>query len=101
MISWEVWADTCASSTEIVVIKKWVISVYNLETVKEEEALSSLIVWLNLACTTYLIWLRVSTTIVKRVLIRNKAVSLVQRVWIRCQAVQISGALVLRLYIKI
>ena len=38
------WANTHALSTEIVVIKKWVVSVYNQSVTKEEEALSSLIV---------------------------------------------------------
>ena len=38
------WAGTCALSTGVVVVKKWVISVYNLEATEEEEALSSLII---------------------------------------------------------
>ena len=74
---------------------------YNLETAEEKEALSSLIIRLDLTYTTYLIWLRVSTVIVERVLIRDKVVSLVQRAWIRCWAAQISSASVLKLYIKI
>ena len=49
---------------------------YNLETAEEEEALSSLIIWSDLTYTTYLIWLRVSTVIAKRVLMRDKVVSL-------------------------
>ena len=57
-------------------IKKWAVLVYNLETAREEETLSSLIIQLDLTCITCLIWLRVSTTIVKRVLIRDKAVDL-------------------------
>ena len=71
------WVDIHALSIEVVVVKEWVISVYNLETVKEEEALSSLIIWSDLTCTTCLIWLRVSSAIVERVLIRNKAADLV------------------------
>ena len=37
IISWEVWADTCVLSTGVIVIKKHAVSVYNLETVKEEK----------------------------------------------------------------
>ena len=79
VISQETWAGTCALSTGVVVMKEWVVSVYNLEAAKEEEALSSLIVWLDLTCTTCLIWLRVSAATVEIVLTGNKVVSLVQR----------------------
>ena len=34
----------CALNTEVVVIKEQIVSVYNLETAKEEETLSSLII---------------------------------------------------------
>ena len=86
------WADTCALSTEVVVIKKWVILVYNLEAAEGEGALNSLIIQSDSACTTCLILLRVGTAIVERVLAGDKAVSLVWRAWIRCWAAQVSGA---------
>ena len=44
VISQEVWASTHALSMRVIVVKKWVISVYNLETIEEEEALSSSII---------------------------------------------------------
>ena len=44
MISQKTQADTCALSTEVVVIKKQTVSVYDLETAKEEETLSSSII---------------------------------------------------------
>ena len=91
----------CTSSTGVVVIKKQVISEYNLEAAKEEEALSSLIIQLDSAYMTYLIWLRVDTAMIKRVLMRDKAVSPAQRVWIRHQVAQASGASVSRLFMKI
>ena len=93
--------DTHALSTGVVVIKKQMISVYNLEAAREEEDLSSLIIWSDSAYTTCLIWLRVSATTVERVLIRDKVADLLQRAWIRCQAAQVSDTLVSRLYIKI
>ena len=95
------WAGTCALSTEVVVVEKWVTSAYDLETAKEEEALSSLIEQLDSTCITYLIWLRVGATTVERVLTKNKAVSSAWRVWIRHWAAQISGALVSKLHTKI
>ena len=101
MISQEAQADTCALKSEVVVIEKQIILVYNLETTREEEALSSLIIQSDSACPTYLIWLRVGAATVERVLIRNKVVSLAQRAWIRCWAAHVSGASVLRLYIMI
>ena len=55
MISQEAQTDTHALSTGFVVIKEKVISVYNLVTAKEEEALSSLIVQSDLTCMTCLI----------------------------------------------
>ena len=55
VISWEVWASTHALSTEVVVMKKWVISVYDLETAEREETKCSLIVQLDSACITCLI----------------------------------------------
>ena len=58
-ISWETWVDIHALSTGVVVVKKWAVSVYNLKAAEEEEALSSLIVWLDLTCMTYLVWSRV------------------------------------------
>ena len=58
------WADTCALSTGVIVVKKQTVLVYNLETTEEEEALSSLIIYLDLTCTIYLILLRVSAAIV-------------------------------------
>ena len=44
MISKKAPADTHALSTRVIVVKKQVVSVYDIETVKEEEALSSLII---------------------------------------------------------
>ena len=80
VISWETWADTHALSTGVVLMKEWVISVYDLETAEEEWALSSLIIWSDLTYMTCLIWLRVGTAIIKRVLIRDEAADLVWRV---------------------
>ena len=101
VISWEVQASMCALSTGILVVKEWVISVYNLWAARGEGAFSSFIIWLDSACTACLIWLRVSAVTVERVLMRDKAVGSAQRAWIRCQVVQVSGASVLRLCIKI
>ena len=55
MISWEAWANTHALSTGVVVMKEQAVSVYNLEAAREEEALSSLIIQSDSACTTCLI----------------------------------------------
>ena len=44
VISQEMQTDMHALSTEVVVIKKWAVSVYDLETSEEEEALSFLII---------------------------------------------------------
>ena len=79
VILWETWAGTHTLSKEVVVVEKQMILVYNLETAEEEEDLSSLIIWLKLTYTTYLIWSRVSTATVKRVLVKNKAVISAQR----------------------
>ena len=79
MISWEAWVDTHASSTGVILIKKWAASVYNVGAADEEEALSFLIIQSDSACMTCLIWLRVGTAAVERVLIRDKVVSLAQR----------------------
>ena len=43
VISQEAQANTCASSTQVKLIKEQVASTYNLEAAKEEKALSSLI----------------------------------------------------------
>ena len=101
VISQEAQANTCASSIEIVVMKKQMASAYDLETASEEGALSSLIIQSDLTCTTCSIWLRVSAATVRRVLAGDKAADLAQRAWIRCWAAQVSSALVSRLYIKI
>ena len=44
VISQETWANMCASSTGIVLIREWAASAYDLETAREEGALSSLII---------------------------------------------------------
>ena len=44
VISLEVWADTHASSTGVIVVKKQAVSVNILEAAEGEEAMSSLII---------------------------------------------------------
>ena len=44
LISQETQASMCASSTDVVVIKKQIVLAYNLETAEEEQTLSSLII---------------------------------------------------------
>ena len=56
---------------------KWAVLIYNLRTAEEEKTLSSLIIWSDLACITYLIWLRVSKVMIKEVLTESKIMSLV------------------------
>ena len=101
VILWEVWADMHASNTGVVLVKEQTVLTYDLRAARGEGALSSLIIQSDSACMTYFIWLRVSTAVVKRVLMRDKAASLMWRAWIRCQAAQVSGVSVSRLHIKI
>ena len=75
-------------------MKEWVVSVYDLRVAEGEGALSFLIIQLYLTCTTYLIWLRVGTAIVERVLTGDKVTSPAQRAWIRCWVTQVSDILV-------
>ena len=82
-------------------IKEWAALVYNLENAIREEALSSLIIQSDSACTTCLIWLSVGAAIVKRVLTGAEAAGSAQRAWIRHWAAQVSSASVSRLHIKI